>query len=370
VSCGDEIIVQPGGQRARVERIVSADGDLTDAADGQAVTLCLDHEIDVSRGDVIADALRPAPVADQFTCHLLWLGDAALLPNRTYWLKIGTRTVNARVMSIKYKVDVNSQARLAARHLGLNEVGYCTLGLDDEIAFEAYASNRTLGGFILIDRLSNATVACGMLDFALGRSANVHWQHVDIDRAVRAASKGQHPLCLWFTGLSGAGKSTIANLVERRLHALGYHTYLLDGDNVRHGINKDLGFTPEDRVENIRRIAEVAHLMVDAGLIVLVSAISPYRSERRSARELFGAAEFMEVFVDAPLEECERRDPKGLYRKARAGTIRNFTGIDAPYERPEAPDIHLLSSGQRAEQLAEQVTAELLSKLDNSGTHQ
>jgi len=369
VSRGDEIIVQPGGQRARVERIVSADGDLTDAADGQAVTLCLDHEIDVSRGDVIADALRPAPVADQFTCHLLWLGDAALLPNRTYWLKIGTRTVNARVMSIKYKVDVNSQARLAARHLGLNEVGYCTLGLDDEIAFEAYASNRTLGGFILIDRLSNATVACGMLDFALGRSANVHWQHVDIDRTVRAASKGQHPLCLWFTGLSGAGKSTIANLVERRLHALGYHTYLLDGDNVRHGINKDLGFTPEDRVENIRRIAEVAHLMVDAGLIVLVSAISPYRSERRSARELFGAAEFMEVFVDAPLEECERRDPKGLYRKARAGTIRNFTGIDAPYERPEAPDIHLLSSGQRAEQLAEQVTAELLSKLDNSGTH-
>jgi len=369
VSRGGEIIVQPGGQRARVERIVSADGDLADAADGQAVTLCLDREIDVSRGDVIADALRPAPVADQFTCHLLWLGDAALLPNRTYWLKIGTRTVNARVMSIKYKVDVNSQAQLAARHLVLNEVGYCTLGLDDEIAFEAYASNRTLGGFILIDRLSNATVACGMLDFALGRSANVHWQHVDIDRTVRAASKGQHPLCLWFTGLSGAGKSTVANLVERRLHALGYHTYLLDGDNVRHGINKDLGFTPEDRVENIRRIAEVAHLMVDAGLIVLVSAISPYRSERRSARELFGAAEFMEVFVDAPLEECERRDPKGLYRKARAGTIRNFTGIDAPYERPEAPDIHLLSSGQRAEQLAEQVTAELLSRLDNSGAH-
>jgi bifunctional enzyme CysN/CysC len=272
------------------------------------------------------------------------------------------------VMSIKYKVDVNSQARLAARHLGLNEVGYCTLGLDDEIAFEAYASNRTLGGFILIDRLSNATVACGMLDFALGRSANVHWQHVDIDRTVRAASKGQHPLCLWFTGLSGAGKSTIANLVERRLHALGYHTYLLDGDNVRHGINKDLGFTPEDRVENIRRIAEVAHLMVDAGLIVLVSAISPYRSERRTARELFGAAEFMEVFVDTPLEECEQRDPKGLYRKARAGTIRNFTGIDAPYERPEAPDIHLLSGGARAEQLAEQVTATLLARLDNSAT--
>jgi bifunctional enzyme CysN/CysC len=288
------------------------------------------------------------------------MGDTVLLPNRTYWLKIGTRTVNARVMSIKYKVDVNSQAKLAARHLELNEVGYCTIGLDDAIAFEAYATNRTLGGFILIDRQNNATVACGMLDYALGRSSNVHWQHVDIDKSVRGASKGQHPLCLWFTGLSGAGKSTIANLVERRLHTLGYHTYLLDGDNVRHGINKDLGFTPEARVENIRRIAEVAHLMVDAGLIVLISVISPYRSERRSARELFAQGEFMEVFVDTPLEECERRDPKGLYQKARAGTIRNFTGIDAPYERPESPDVHLLAGGQHAEQLAEQLTRQLL----------
>ncbi len=360
VARGDEIVVQPGVQRARVERIVTFDGDLEQAGEGQAVTLCFDRELDASRGDVIADALRPAPVADQFTCHLLWMGDNSLLPNRTYRLKIGTRTVNARIMSIKHKVDVNSQARLAARHLELNEVGYCTVGLDDAIAFEAYAANRTLGGFILIDRQSNATVACGMLDFALGRSSNVHWQHVDIDKRVRGASKGQLPLCLWFTGLSGAGKSTIANLVERKLHTLGYHTYLLDGDNVRHGINKDLGFTPADRVENIRRIAEVAHLMVDAGLIVLVSAISPYRSERRSARELFDAGEFLEVFVDAPLEECERRDPKGLYRKARAGEIRNFTGIDAPYERPETPDVHLLSAGQRAEELAEQLTAQLL----------
>jgi bifunctional enzyme CysN/CysC len=366
VARGDEVVVQPGVQHARIERIVTADGELDSAGDGQAVTLCLDREVDVSRGDVIADARRPAPVADQFACHVLWLGDNALLPNRAYWLKLGTRAVNARVMSIKHKVDVNSQAKLAARQLVLNEVGYCTLGLDDEIAFEAYADNRTLGGFILIDRQSNATVACGMLDFALGRSANVHWQHVDIDKGVRASSKGQQPLCLWFTGLSGAGKSTIANLVERRLHALGCHTYLLDGDNVRHGINKDLGFTPEDRVENIRRIAEVAHLMVDAGLIVLVSAISPYRSERQSARELFAAAEFMEVFVDAPLEECERRDPKGLYRKARAGTIRNFTGIDAPYERPAAPDIHLLSAGQHAEQLAEQVVARVLAGIDGN----
>jgi bifunctional enzyme CysN/CysC len=364
VARGDEIVVQPGVQRARIERIVTFDGDLERASEGQAVTLCFDRELDASRGDVIADALRPAPVADQFTCHLLWMGDNALLPNRTYRLKIGTRTVNARVMSIKHKVDVNNQAKLAARHLELNEVGYCTMGLDDAIAFEAYAANRSLGGFILIDRQSNATVACGMLDFALGRSSNVHWQHVDIDKRVRGGSKGQRPLCLWFTGLSGAGKSTIANLVERKLHALGFHTYLLDGDNVRHGINKDLGFTPEDRVENIRRIAEVAHLMVDAGLIVLVSAISPYRSERRSARELFDAGEFLEVFVDAPLEECERRDPKGLYRKARAGEIRNFTGVDAPYERPEAPDIHLLSGGHRAEQLAEQLTAQLLASIE------
>ena len=368
VARGDEIVVQPGVQRARIERIVTFDGDLVQAGEGQAVTLCFDRELDASRGDVIADALRPAPVADQFTCHLLWMGDNALLPNRTYRLKIGTRTVNARVMSIKHKVDVNNQARLAARHLELNEVGYCTVGLDDAIAFEAYTTNRSLGGFILIDRQSNATVACGMLDFALGRSSNVHWQHVDIDKRVRGASKGQHPLCLWFTGLSGAGKSTIANLVERKLHALGYHTYLLDGDNVRHGINKDLGFTPEARVENIRRIAEVAHLMVDAGLIVLVSAISPYRSERRSARELFDGSEFLEVFVDAPLEECERRDPKGLYRKARAGEIRNFTGIDAPYERPETPDIHLESSGQRAEQLAEQLTARLLASIEQDGS--
>ena len=367
VARGDEIVVQPGVQRARVERIVTFDGDLERAGEGQAVTLCLDRELDASRGDVIADALRPAPVADQFTCHLLWMGDGNLLPNRTYRLKIGTRTVNARIMSIKHKVDVNSQAQLAARHLELNEVGYCTVGLDDAIAFESYATNRDLGGFILIDRQSNATVACGMLDFALGRSSNVHWQHVDIDKRVRGASKGQHPMCLWFTGLSGAGKSTIANLVERKLHALGYHTYLLDGDNVRHGINKDLGFTPADRVENIRRIAEVAQLMVDAGLIVLVSAISPYRSERRSARELFGSGEFVEVFVDAPLEECERRDPKGLYRKARAGEIRNFTGVDAPYEPPLSPDVHLLSGGQRAEQLAEQLTAELLAGIDRSG---
>ncbi|WP_266158566.1 adenylyl-sulfate kinase [Dyella silvatica] len=360
VMVGDEIVVQPGMQRARVERIVTADGDLEQAVAGQAVTLTLDREIDVSRGDVIADVACPAPVADQFAAHVLWMGEEALLPNRRYWLKIGTCTVTARVTSIKHKVDVNTQAELAARRLDLNEVGYCNIDLDHAVAFEAYATNHTLGGFILIDRQSHATVACGMLDFALRRAANVHWQHFDLDKAARSLSKGQRSRCLWFTGLSGAGKSTIANLVERRLHALGYHTYMLDGDNLRHGLNKDLGFTSEARVENVRRVAEVAHLMVDAGLIVLVCVISPFRDERRFARDLFTEDEFIEVFVDTSLEDCERRDPKGLYRKARSGAIRNFTGIDSPYEIPERPDLHLLTHGTRAEQLAEQVVDHLL----------
>jgi len=360
VAVGDEVVVQPAMRRARVERIVTADGDLPHASDGQAVTLTLDREIDVSRGDVIADAARPAPVADQFAAHVLWMGDEPLLPNRAYWLKIGTRTVNARITTIKHKVDVNTQAELAARRLELNEVGYCNIDLDHAIAFESYADNRTLGGFVLIDRQTNATVGCGMLDFALRRAANVHWQHTDLDKHARSLSKGQQSRCLWFTGLSGAGKSTIANLVERRLHALGYHTYMLDGDNLRHGLNKDLGFTPEARVENVRRVAEVSHLMVDAGLVVLVCVISPFQSERRFARSLFDDGEFLEVFVDTTLEECERRDPKGLYRKARAGEIINFTGIDSPYEAPEQPELHLRTSGLRPEQLAEQVVEQLL----------
>ncbi|MGC1550135.1 MAG: adenylyl-sulfate kinase [Rhodanobacter sp.] len=355
VAPGDEIVVQPGGQRARIERVVTADGDLPHAVAGQVVTLTLDRELDASRGDVIADAARPAPETDQFAAHVLWMGDEALLPNRSYWLKIGTRTVNARVTSIKHKVDVNTQAQLAAHRLELNEVGYCNLDLDHAIAFETYATNRTLGGFILIDRQTHATVACGMLDFALRRAANVHWQHVDIDKQVRGLNKGQRPRCLWFTGLSGAGKSTIANLLERRLHALGYHTYMLDGDNLRHGLNRDLGFTAEARVENVRRVAEVAHLMVDAGLIVLVCVISPFRSERQFARHLFDEGEFIEVFVDTPLEECERRDPKGLYRKARAGEIRNFTGIDSPYETPETPELRLLTNGTRLEPAVEEL---------------
>ncbi|WP_267222313.1 sulfate adenylyltransferase subunit CysN [Dyella silvae] len=367
VAVGSEIVVQPAMRRARVERIVTADGDLAHATAGQAVTLTLDREVDVSRGDVIADAARPAPVADQFAAHVLWMGDEPLLPNRAYWLKIGSRTVNARVTTIKHKVDVNTQAELAARRLELNEVGYCNIDLDHAIAFESYVDDRTLGGFILIDRQTNATVGCGMLDFALRRAANVHWQHTDLDKEARSASKGQQARCLWFTGLSGAGKSTVANLVERRLHALGYHTYMLDGDNLRHGLNKDLGFTPEARVENVRRVAEVAHLMVDAGLIVLVCVISPFQSERRFARHLFDQGEFLEVFVDTPLAECERRDPKGLYRKARAGEIVNFTGIDSPYEAPERAELHLHTSGLRPEQLAEQVVEQLLAGMTEHG---
>jgi len=360
IAAGDDIVVQPAMTRARIQRIVTADGDLARAHAGQAVTLVLDRELDISRGDVLADAARPAPVSDQFAAHIVWMGDEALLPNRTYWLKVGTHTVNARVTAIKHKVDVDNGAELAARRLELNDVGYGNIDLDHPIPFEAYRDNRELGGFILIDRQSHATVGCGMLDFALRRAGNVHWQHLDLDKEARSLSKGQRARCLWFTGLSGAGKSTIANQVERRLHALGYHTYVLDGDNLRHGLNKDLGFTDEARVENVRRVAEVAHLMVDAGLVVLVCVISPFAGERRFARELFDEGEFVEVFVDTPLEECERRDPKGLYRKARAGDIRNFTGIDSPYESPERPEIHLHAAGRRAEQLADDVVGYLI----------
>ena len=363
VAVGDEVLVQPGGRQARVERIVGPSADLADAVAGQAITLCLDRELDISRGDVIAAAAQPAPIADQFGCHLVWFGDAPLLPNRSYLLRLGTATVNARVTAIKHKVDVNTQAPLAARRLELNEVGYCNIDLDRPLAFERYADDRTLGGFILIDRQSNATVACGMLDFALHRAANIHWQHTDVDKSTRALAKGQQPLCLWFTGLSGAGKSTIANLVERRLAAQGYHTYLLDGDNLRLGLNVDLGFTAEARVENVRRVAEVGQLMVDAGLVVLVCVISPFASEREFARGRFAEGEFVEVFVDTPLAECEQRDPKGLYAKARGGQISNFTGIDSPYERPTAPELHLHAEGQRAEQLAEQVLAYLQGRL-------
>ncbi len=356
---GDAVVALPSGRRTTIARIVTADGDLEVARVGQAITLTLADEVDISRGDVIASAHRPPQVADQFAAHLLWMGEHALLPGRPYWLKLGTRTVSATVTEIKHRIDVDTQEHLAAKHLELNEVAYCNLHLDQPIVFEAYRDNRELGGFILIDRQSNATVAAGTLDFALRRAGNIHWQHIDVDKAAHARSKAQVPRCLWFTGLSGAGKSAIANLVEKRLHALGRHTFLLDGDNVRHGLNKDLGFTDEDRVENIRRVAEVARLMVDAGLIVLVSFISPFRAERRMARELFDDGEFVEVFVDTPLAVAEQRDVKGLYAKARAGKIPNFTGIDSPYEAPEAAELRLDTVVDTAEALAGRVVAYL-----------
>ena len=360
VAPGDGVIALPSGRRSRIVRIVTADGDLARAVRGQAVTLTLADELDISRGDVLASGQRPPQVADQFAAHVLWLGEQPLLPGRPYWLKLGTATVSASVTEIKHKVDVNTQEPLAAKHLELNEVGYCNLHLDRAIPFEAYADNRALGGFILIDRQSNATVAAGTIDFALRRAGNIHWQHVDVDKQSRARIKAQQPRCLWFTGLSGAGKSTIANLVEKRLLAMGHHTYLLDGDNVRHGLNKDLGFTDEDRVENIRRVAEVARLMVDAGLIVLVSFISPFRAERRMARAMFAPGEFLEVFVDTPLGVAERRDAKGLYAKARAGQIRNFTGIDSPYEVPENADITLDTQAHSETELAEALVDRVL----------
>ena len=367
VAVGDEVVALPSGVRSKVARIVTADGDLPAARNGDAITITLEDERDISRGDVIATAAQPPAIADQFAAHVLWMDDAALLPGRPYWLKVGTRTVSAQVTEIKHKIDVNTQEQLAAKRLELNEVGYCNLSLDHAIAFEPYAQCHELGAFILIDRQTNATVAAGTLDFALRRADNIHWQHMEVDRVARARIKGQSPVCLWFTGLSGSGKSTVANLVEKRLHAMGYHTYTLDGDNVRHGLNRDLGFTDEDRVENIRRVGEVARLMVDAGLIVLVSFISPFRSERHMARELFAEGEFKEVFVDTPLAICEQRDPKGLYAKARAGGIRNFTGIDSPYERPEMPEIHLETAGLAPEVLAQRVLDALLADVHEGG---
>ena len=354
---GDRIRALPSGRESTVERIVTLTGDLPEAVAGQSVTLTLGDEIDVSRGDVLASAAEPPAVADQFEATLVWFDEDAMLPGRSYLMKLGTRTVTAQVSEPKYKVNVNTLEHLAARQLELNEIGVCNLLLDAPIAFDPYVENHDLGGFILIDRISNRTVAAGLLHFALRRSQNIHWQALDVDKAARAAAKGQQAKVVWLTGLSGAGKSTIANLVEKRLLAEGRHTYLLDGDNVRHGLNKDLGFTEADRVENIRRVAEVARLMVDAGLIVLVSFISPFRAERRMARELMGESEFVEVFIDTPIAEAERRDVKGLYAKARAGELKNFTGVDSPYEPPEHPEIRIDTTRVSAEDAAEQIFA-------------
>ena len=354
---GDKIKALPSGRESTVERIVTFTGDLPEAVAGQSVTLTLTDEIDVSRGDVLAAAASPPGVADQFEATLVWFDEEPMLPGRPYLMKLGTRTVSAQVAEPKYKVNVNTLEHLAATRLELNEIGVCNLSTDAPIAFDPYAENKDLGGFILIDRISNRTVGAGMLHFALRRSQNIHWQAMDVDKQARSAAKGQKARVVWLTGLSGAGKSTIANLVEKRLTAEGRHTYLLDGDNVRHGLNKDLGFTEADRVENIRRVAEVAKLMVDAGLIVLVSFISPFRAERQMARELMGEGEFVEVFVDTPISEAERRDVKGLYAKARAGELKNFTGISSPYEAPKHPEIRVDTTALTAEQAAEQIVA-------------
>jgi bifunctional enzyme CysN/CysC len=356
---GEAVRIQPSGRTTRVARLVTADGDLERAVVGQSVTVTLEDEVDVSRGDLIVAAREPAEVADEFEATIVWMNEAPLLPGRGYLMKIGPKTVTATVNPLKYKINVTTFGRMAAPTLELNEIGVGNLELDRPIAFDPYKTNRDTGGFILIDRISNDTVGAGMLHFALRRANNVQWQALDVNKAVRASAKGQNACVLWFTGLSGAGKSTIANLVEKKLHSGRRHTYLLDGDNVRHGLNKDLGFTDADRVENIRRIAEVAKLMVDAGLIVATAFISPFRAERQMARSLLGEGEFIEVFVDTPLGVAEQRDPKGLYKKARRGDLKNFTGIDSPYEPPERPEIRIDTTATSPEEAAEVVVAYL-----------
>nr|WP_246583375.1 sulfate adenylyltransferase subunit CysN [Bradyrhizobium iriomotense] len=352
---GDEVLVSRTNVRTRIERIVSMDGDLARVGAGDAVTVLLADDIDVSRGDVLATPDKPLQVADAFACDLVWMSEAPLLPGRSYLLKCGSRTVGATVTTLKYRVDVANFAHLAARQLELNEIAYVNIATVEPIAVDPYQENRTTGGFVLIDRLTNETVGAGMIRFGLNRSANIHHADFDVTKAARAQLNGQRPIILWFTGLSGAGKSAIANLLERKLYALGKRTYLLDGDNVRQGLNRDLGFTEADRVENVRRVAETAKLFVDAGLITLVALISPFRAERRMARAIVAEGEFVEIFVDTPVEICEQRDPKGLYRKARRGEFRNFTGIDSPYERPENSELTLDTSAESAEQLADRI---------------
>jgi bifunctional enzyme CysN/CysC len=359
---GDAVRVLPSGRTTDVARIVTLDGDLEEALAGQSVTLCLADEVDCSRGDVIAAAEAPPEVADQFEATIVWMADEPLIPGRALWLKLGTQTVSATVQPPKHVVNVNTLEHLAAKTLELNAIGVAEIATDRPLVFEPYAQNRALGGFILIDKLTNATVAAGMLHFALRRAQNVHWQAIDITREARANLKNQKPAVLWFTGLSGSGKSTIANLVEKKLHRMNRHTFLLDGDNVRHGLNRDLGFTEADRIENIRRVGEVARLMADSGLIVITAFISPFRAERDMVRAMLPPGEFLEIFIDTPLAEAERRDVKGLYRKAREGKLANFTGIDSPYEAPVAPDLRIDTMGMSADAAATLIVETLLDR--------
>ena len=372
VKPGDAVRVLPSGKTSTISRIVTmpggtgpasgtgGDGDLDEAIAGQSVTLCFADEIDCSRGDVIAVADNPPEVSSQFETTIVWMDDEAMLPGRPYWLKIGTQSVSATVQAPKYVVNVNTMEHLAAKTLDLNAIGVAELATDKPISFEPYADNRTLGGFILIDKISNRTVAAGMLHFSLRRAQNVHWQATDIGREAHAALKNQLPRILWFTGLSGSGKSTIANEVEKRLALMNRHTFLLDGDNIRHGLNKDLGFTEADRIENIRRVGEVAKLMADAGLIVLTAFISPFRAEREMVREMLADGEFIEIFVDTPLEVAEARDVKGLYKKARSGALKNFTGIDSPYEAPTSPEIRVNTVEMTPEEAAEHIIRKIM----------
>jgi bifunctional enzyme CysN/CysC len=365
---GTEVRILPSGRTTRIERIVTLDGDLDEAVAGQSVTVTLADEVDCSRGDVIAAATEPPEAADQFEATIVWMSEDELLPGRGYWLKTGAQTVTATVQEPKYEVNVNSLDHLAAKTLELNSIGVAEISTDREVVFEPYAPdgegspNRALGGFILIDKATNATVAAGMLHFALRRALNIHRQHLEVGRETHAALKGQKPAVLWFTGLSGAGKSTIANLVEKKLAARGRHTFLLDGDNIRHGLNRDLGFTEADRIENIRRVGEVAKLMADAGLIVMTAFISPFRAERHMVRRMLPEGEFIEVFVDTPLAEAEKRDVKGLYAKARSGELKNFTGIDSPYEEPENAEIRIDTTQMNADEAADYIVEKLLSR--------
>ena len=359
---GDDIRVLPSGKQSKIARIVTMDSDLDEAVSGQSVTLTLTDEIDISRGDVIATCETPPEISDQFDTTIIWLSEEPMLPGRSYRMKTSSRLVSATVNAPKHKTDVNTLQKLPAKTLQLNEIGNCTLAVDRPIAFDSYAENRQTGSFILIDRMTNNTVGMGMINFPLRRAANIHWQNLDINKAANAEQKGQNPAVLWFTGLSGSGKSTIANEVQRRLYATGRHSFILDGDNVRHGLNRDLGFTDADRVENIRRVAEVSKLMVEAGLITLVSFISPFRAERELARNLMEEGEFIEIFVNTPLSVAETRDPKGLYKKARAGNLKNFTGIDSPYEAPENPEIEINTAEMSVEDAAERVINGLIER--------